>query len=32
MTKDLPGEQWKTLKFDFEYTNEGRIEVSTLDG
>ena len=28
MTKDYPGEQWKTLKFDFEFTNEGRIEVS----
>ena len=30
MTKDYPGEQWKTLKFDFEYTNEGRIEVSNF--
>ena len=28
MTKDYPGEQWKALKFDFEFTNEGRIEVS----
>lgn len=30
MTKDYPGEQWKTLKFDFEFTNEGRIEVSNF--
>lgn len=30
MTKDYPGEKWKTLKFDFEYTNEGRIEVSNF--
>jgi hypothetical protein len=30
MTKDFPGEQWKTLKFDFEFTNEGRIEVSNF--
>lgn len=28
MTKDYPGEQWKPLSFDFEFTNEGRIEVS----
>ena len=30
MTKDYPGEEWKTLKFDFEFTNEGRIEVSNF--
>jgi len=30
MTKDLPGEQWKTVKFDFEFTNDGRIEVSNF--
>lgn len=30
MTKDYPGEQWKTIKFDFEFTNEGRIEVSNF--
>ena len=30
MTKDYPGEQWKTLKFDIECTNEGRIEVSNF--
>jgi HNH endonuclease/NUMOD4 motif len=28
MNKDYPGEQWKTIKFDSVYTNEGRIEVS----
>jgi len=30
MTKDYPGEQWKTLKFDFEFTNEGCIKVSNF--
>ncbi len=30
MTKNYPGEQWKTLKFDFEFTNQGRIEVSNF--
>jgi len=30
MTKDYTGEQWKALKFDFEFTNEGRIEVSNF--
>jgi hypothetical protein len=30
MTKDYPGEQWKTIKFDFEFTNECRIEVSNF--
>jgi vacuolar-type H+-ATPase subunit I/STV1 len=30
MNKDYPGEQWKTVKFDKAYTNEGRIEVSNF--
>ncbi len=30
MTKDYPGEQWKIVQFHFEYTNEGRIEVSSF--
>jgi hypothetical protein len=30
MTKDYPGEQWKTVEFDFEFTNDGRIEVSNF--
>lgn len=30
ITKDFPGEQWKTVKFDFEFTNNGRIEVSNF--
>ncbi len=30
MTKDYPGEQWKTLKFDIECTNEARTEVSNF--
>jgi HNH endonuclease/NUMOD4 motif len=30
MTKNFSGEQWKTIKFDFESTNEGRIEVSNF--
>ncbi|MEO6188765.1 MAG: hypothetical protein ABIO82_07700 [Ginsengibacter sp.] len=29
-TKNYPGEQWKTVKFDFEYSNEGRIEISNF--
>lgn len=28
MTKDYPFEQWKTVKFDFEFTNDCSIEVS----
>ena len=28
--KDYPGEQWKTVKFDFEFTNDGSIEVSNF--
>lgn len=30
MTRDYPGEQWKVIKFDFEYTNSGTIEVSNF--
>lgn len=30
MISNFVGEQWKTVKFDFEYTNSGRIEVSNL--
>lgn len=30
MIKSLPGEQWKTIVFDFEYTNEGSIEISNF--
>jgi HNH endonuclease len=30
MTKDYPGEQWKTVKFDFEFTNVFRIEISNF--
>ncbi len=30
MTKNYPGEQWKTVKFDFEFTNDCRIEVSNF--
>ena len=29
MNRDYPGEQWKIIKFDTAYTNEGRIEVSS---
>lgn len=28
--KNYPGEQWKTLKFNVEFTNEGRIDVSNF--
>ncbi len=28
MTQNNFGEEWKTVEFDFEFTNEGRIEVS----
>jgi hypothetical protein len=28
MKKNYHGEQWKTLKFDFEYTNKGITEIS----
>ncbi|MBA2500079.1 MAG: HNH endonuclease [Chitinophagaceae bacterium] len=30
MTKDYPGEQWKTVKFDFEFTNNFRLRVSNF--
>ncbi|MDQ6902616.1 MAG: NUMOD4 motif-containing HNH endonuclease [Bacteroidota bacterium] len=30
MTKNNPAEQWKVVKFDFEFTNEFRLEVSNL--
>jgi hypothetical protein len=30
MAKDFIGEQWKKLKFNFEYTNEGHLEVSNF--
>lgn len=30
MTKNYPGEQWKAIKFDFEFTNDCRIEVSNF--
>ncbi|MEP6512348.1 MAG: HNH endonuclease [Parafilimonas sp.] len=30
MTKDYPGEQWKTVKFDFKFTNDFRLEVSNF--
>ncbi|MBA4139732.1 MAG: HNH endonuclease [Segetibacter sp.] len=30
MIKDYPGEQWKTVKFDLEYTNQFRLEVSNF--
>lgn len=30
MIKDYPGEQWKTVRFDFEFTNDFRLEVSNM--
>ncbi len=30
MTKDYPGERWKNITFDFEFTNDFRIEVSNF--
>ena len=30
MIKDFPGEQCKTIKFDFAYTNDFHIEVSNF--
>ena len=30
MTKDYPGENWKIVKFDFEFTNDMRMEVSNF--
>lgn len=28
MTKDFPNEQWKDVRFDFEFTNDFRLEIS----
>ena len=30
MIKDYPGEQWKTVKFGFDFTNDFRLEVSNF--
>jgi hypothetical protein len=30
MTKNYPGEQWKAIKFGYEFTNELRIEISSF--
>lgn len=30
MTRDFPGEQWKTVRFDFEFTNDFGLEVSNF--
>ena len=30
MIKDFPGEKWKTVKFDFDFTNDFRLEVSNF--
>lgn len=30
MTKNYPGELWKEVKFDFEFTNDYRLEVSNF--
>jgi hypothetical protein len=30
MTKDYPGEQWKTVEFDIQFTNDFRIQVSNF--
>ncbi len=30
MVRNYPGEEWKTVKFGFEVTNQGRIEVSNF--
>ncbi len=30
ITKNYPGERWKALEFDFEFTNDCRIEVSNF--
>ena len=30
MSKNYPGERWKTIQFDFEFTNDCRIEVSNF--
>ncbi len=30
MTKNYPGERWKEVEFDFEFTNDNRLEVSNF--
>jgi uncharacterized damage-inducible protein DinB len=30
MTKNYPGEKWKTIKFEYEFTNQLRIEISNF--
>lgn len=30
MTKDYPGEKWKVVEFDFDFTNDFRLEVSNF--
>ncbi|MEP6583374.1 MAG: HNH endonuclease [Ginsengibacter sp.] len=30
MIKNFPGEHWKTVRFDFEFTNDFRLEVSNF--
>lgn len=30
MTKDFPGEQWKTVRFDVEFTNDFSLEISNF--
>ena len=30
MEKDYPSEQWKTIKFDFDFSNDCRFEVSNF--
>lgn len=30
MVKNYPGEQWKAVTFDFEFTNDSRLEVSNF--
>ena len=30
MTKDYPGERWKTVGFDFEFTNQSTLQVSNF--
>ncbi|MCW3109474.1 MAG: Helix-turn-helix domain of resolvase, partial [Segetibacter sp.] len=30
MIKNYPGESWKEVRFDFEFTNDYRLEVSNF--
>ena len=30
MVRDYPGERWKTVEFDFDFTNDFRLEVSSF--